>query len=316
MTDRASVRGGMAIAILSSAAFALAGPMAKSLLDTGWSPLGAVLMRIGGAALLLAVPLALTLRATGLGVLRTHGRLILAYGAIPIAGAQIGFFSAVQTLPVGVALLLEYLAPVMVVGWLWATRGQRPGLVTAGGGLVAMIGLVLVLDLSGDTGLDPVGVAWALGAALCLTTYFILSARQHDDLSPILMIGSGLVVGTFVVLAASVLVSLPVEFATSDAVLSGRAVPWWVPALVLALVCSVVSYLTGLLAVQRLGSRLASFVALIEVVFTVILAWLLLAQLPSPRQLVGGALIIGGVVLVRWGEPSAPPASPAGEGAG
>jgi drug/metabolite transporter (DMT)-like permease len=67
-------------------------------------------------------------------------------------------------------------------------------------------------------------------------------------------------------------------------------------------VTAAVAYATGIAASRRLGSRLASFVALLEVVAAVGFAWLLLEELPSALQLVGGALILAGVVTVKSGE--------------
>ena len=64
-----------------------------------------------------------------------------------------------------------------------------------------------------------------------------------------------------------------------------------------------VSYVSGILATRALGARLASFVALLEVLFSVVFAWLLLGQLPSEIQLLGGVLLLAGVIVVRAGEP-------------
>jgi drug/metabolite transporter (DMT)-like permease len=67
-------------------------------------------------------------------------------------------------------------------------------------------------------------------------------------------------------------------------------------------VTAAVSYTTGIAAIRRLGSRLASFVALTEVLAGVVWAWLLLDELPRPVQLLGGVLILAGVVAVKLGE--------------
>ncbi|HEY7273196.1 MAG TPA: DMT family transporter, partial [Actinoplanes sp.] len=77
------------------------------------------------------------------------------------------------------------------------------------------------------------------------------------------------------------------------------AMSWWAPLLLLGVVTAALAYTTGIAASRRLGSRVASFVALLEVVAGVGFAWLLLDQLPGLWQLIGGILIIAGVVVVK-----------------
>ena len=84
--------------------------------------------------------------------------------------------------------------------------------------------------------------------------------------------------------------------------LVGEVVTWWVPLVLLGVFTAAVSYATGVAATRRLGSRLASFVALLEVVAGVGFAWLLLGELPGIVQLLGGLLILAGVVTVKIGE--------------
>ena len=90
--------------------------------------------------------------------------------------------------------------------------------------------------------------------------------------------------------------------ATASVAYAGHTVEWWAPLLVLGVVTAAVPYTSGIAGIRRLGSRLASFVALLEVVASVLFAWLLLDQLPLPVQLLGGVLILGGVVCVKLGE--------------
>jgi len=89
-------------------------------------------------------------------------------------------------------------------------------------------------------------------------------------------------------------------------VYDGHSVPWWLPVLALGLVTAAFAYVTGIAAGRRLGSRLASFVALGEVLAAVVFAWLLLGELPRPVQMVGGLLVLAGVVVVKLGEGRAP----------
>ncbi len=297
---------GMVIAIVSSALFALSGPLAKPLLESGWSSGAAVLVRIGGSALLLVVPTVLLAVRSG-PAMRANWRFLLGYGLFPIAGAQLGFFSAIQTLPVGMALLIEYLAPVYVVVWLWARRGQRPGAATVAGAITAVVGLILVLDPFSGQGVDPVGVAWAVFASVGVVVYFLLSAQVSEDLSPTLVIGSGMIIGWVALAVAALIGILPVAMNSSDATLDGVTMPWWGYATALVVLATVLAYMTGIVAVGRLGPRLGSFVALAEVVFAATLSWVLLGQSATLSQLAGGMLIITGVVLVRLGENPADP---------
>ena len=103
--------GGLILALASSAAFGLSGSLARSLLDLGWSPAAVVAIRILGAFAILLLPTLFLLRRIGRPTLRQGGRLV-AFGLTAVGGAQLCYFSAVQYVSVGVALLVEYLAPV------------------------------------------------------------------------------------------------------------------------------------------------------------------------------------------------------------
>ena len=289
---------GILIALASALMFALSGPFAKSLMESGWSPGAAVLVRIAGAAVVLLVPTLILMRGRW-GTLKQNGRIVGLYGLVAIAGAQVGFFNAVSYMSVGVALLIEYLAPVLLVLLVWARTRRRPGILTIGGTVVAVVGMVLVLDLTGEQTVHPLGVAWALLAAVSLATYFVLGTKVGDDLPPLVLAGGGLLVGTVVVALCGVIGLLPLAFATADVGMFGIEMSWLVPLVVLVVVSTVAAYVTGIIATSRLGTRIASFVGLSEVVFAVLASWLLLAELPGPLQLLGGLGILAGVIMVR-----------------
>jgi drug/metabolite transporter (DMT)-like permease len=298
VTPRAA--GGFALALASAASFGLSGGLARGLLDAGWSPGAAVAVRVLGAALALVVPAVIALRGRW-GLLRTHARLLTAYGLLAVALTQLAYFSAVRHMSVGVALLIEYTAPVAVVGWLWLRRGERPHRLTLVGGAVASAGLVLVLDVLGGAAVSPTGTLWALLAMIGAASYFLLSA-EHNELPPLVLATGGLTIGGIGLLAGGLIGIVPLAATTRDVTYAGTTVAWWLPLLALALVTAAVAYTTGILAARLLGSRVASFTALTEVVFALLFAWLLLGELPRWVQLVGGLLILAGVVTVRLGE--------------
>lgn len=289
---------GLLVALVSAAAFGTAGAFGKPLLLAGWAPGAVVTLRITLAALVLLVPMLISLRGRW-AALRRNAWVVAGYGLTGVAGAQLAYFNAVTHLSVGVALLLEYLAPVLIVGWLWLRHHQTPRPLTLVGVALAVGGLLLMLDVAGGASVSLVGIAWGLGAAVCLVLYFLLAAHVDDDVPPIGLAGGGLLVGSLALWAAAATGLLDLTRGAAEVPLGVAIVPWWVPVLVIALVAAAFAYVTGVAAVRMLGAKIASFVALTEVVFAVLFAWVVLAELPTPVQLVGGVLIVGGLVAVR-----------------
>ena len=292
---------GLSLAVVSAASFALSGSLARGLIDAGWSPGAVVLARIAIAALVVAPFAARSLRGRW-GLLRDNARLVGVYGAVPVAGTQFAYFSAVGAMDVAPALLIEYTAPAAIVAWLWLRHGERPrGMTLAGAGLAGG-GLVLVLDLVSGADLALDGVLWALAAMVGAATYFVMSADTRTGLPPLVLAGGGLATGAIGLAALGALGVLPMRATATDPTYAGTAVAWWLPFIGLGVVTAAIAYTTGIAASRRLGSRLASFVALLEVVAAVLFAWLLLDQLPGALQLAGGVLIVAGVVVVKLAE--------------
>lgn len=300
-------RLGLLFAIGSAFAFGMSGPFAKSLMAAGWSPTGAVTARLAGGAVVMAI-FATLVRPGWIAEARRHARTVVAYGLIPIAGAQLCYYNAVAHMSVGVALLLEYTAPILVVGWLWATTGRRPGALTLAGVALAVAGIMLVLNVfTGATHVNLAGVAWGAGAAICAACYFLLSDEVTADgsgLHSITLAAGSLVVGAIAVALLGVSGIMPLTFATNDAVVAGMTVPWIVPVLMLGVVATAIAYTLGISGVARLRPSFASLVGLAEVLFTVLSAWVLLGEAVTAAQAVGGAVVLLGLALARQGDRS------------
>ncbi|XGU21213.1 EamA family transporter [Rhodococcus sp. 3Y1] len=171
-------------------------------------PGGAVFARVAGGALVMMV-IAVATQWPRLRQVSTHTRTVPLYGVFAISGVQLCFFNAVQHLSVGVALLLEYLAPIIVIGWVWITKGARPSVQTLLGAAVALIGAAVVIDVFGSAEISAVGVAWGLAAAACLAVYFVISERADGDLHPVVLAASGLTVSAVVIGALGLVGVLP-----------------------------------------------------------------------------------------------------------
>jgi drug/metabolite transporter (DMT)-like permease len=295
-------RSGLGIALLSAAAFGTSGTFASSLIGAGWSAAAAVTARITVAALLLTVPALIQLRGRW-RLLRTASWRMAAYGLTGVAGCQFCYFNAIEHMPVGVALLLEYLGAVLVVGWLWLRHGQRPRRLTVAGAVTAIAGLGLVLNLTGSGAVSPAGVIWGLLAAVGLAVYFVIAAAGHaEPVPPIVMVWGGMIVGAAALGLLGLTGAVPVTATARQVGLLGHRVSWIVPVAGLSLVATAIAYVTGMSAARKLGAKLASFAGMAEVLFSILFAWLLLHQLPSAMQFAGGVFIFAGVALVRADE--------------
>jgi drug/metabolite transporter (DMT)-like permease len=294
---RRPASAGIVIGLASALAFASSGPVMKPLLEAGWSLGAALLLRMGGAALLLMPWLVRAIRRNPRAFLRRLP-LVVGFGLTAVAGCQLFYFSAMQRIPVGVALLVQYLAPVLLVLGIWLRTRRRPAAIVLIGTGVAMLGLLLVVDLTGAT-FDPLGIAFALCAAVCAAAYFVIAERAGDDLPPLALAAGGLIVGALLMGLLCLTGVLPFVAPPVSTSVLGTVVPWFASVAWVVVVATALGYALGVQAVPRIGARLASFVGLTEVLFAVLFAWLLLGETPSVVQAVGGVLILAGVVLVR-----------------
>jgi drug/metabolite transporter (DMT)-like permease len=211
-------RLGLAFAVGSALTFGMSGPFAKSLMTAGWSPTAAVTARLLGGALVMAVFATVVNRGWLREALR-HIKTVIAYGLVPVAGSQLCYYNAVAHLSVGVALLLEYAAPILVVSWVWATTRRRPSNRTLAGVTMAVAGITVVLDVFNGAHVNAVGVAWGVAAALCAACYFVMSdtvTADDDGLDPITLAASGLIVGSATVALLGLFGILPLTFTANN----------------------------------------------------------------------------------------------------
>lgn len=292
---------GLIFAIASAAAFGMSGPFAKSLLHAGWSPAAAVTGRIVIAALVL-LPITVWQMRGRWHLVLPNWRPITGYGLAGVAGAQLAYFSAIQTLSIGVALLLEYTAPLWLVLLAWVTTRRTPHRLVLIGAAASILGLLLVLNVFGGAQLSGAGVMWGLIAAACAAAYFVIASSPGGGLPSLALAGIGMQLGAVALIVAGLTGAVDVHASTAPVHLAGHTTSFIVPLLGIAVISAAFAYVAGVVAARDLGARVASFVALSEVLFAVLFAWLLAGEVPAVIQLVGGLIVISGVVLVRLGE--------------
>jgi drug/metabolite transporter (DMT)-like permease len=288
---------GLAAMILSSVSFATSGAFIKPLLESGWSPAAAVTVRALTGGLILLPLVLVMLRGRWAALWRARWR-VLGMGAIAVAFTQLAYFAAIQRIPVSTALLVEYQAPLLLVAFVWVTSRRMPRPAVLIGSVLAIGGLVLVIGPGALQAVDPLGLVFALAAAVGCAIYFVVAARPADGLPPVALAGAGLLLGGVLLGLAGAIGVVPFSVAFESVTLFGNVAPWWLPLLVVALVGTALAYALGITGSGLIGSRLASFVGLLEVVFASVLAWFLLGEQLSPLQMIGGLLILAGITVI------------------
>ena len=292
--------GALSFALASAFCFGGSGPFAKPLITAGIPPLQVAWLRLAGGALLM-LPFALRHAA----VVRRQPRLLLGYGLFAVAGVQAFYFASIARIPVSVALLIEFLGPVMVLGWIRFVQRRPVTRSAAIGVVIAVAGLACVVEIWSGLTFDPLGLLFGLAAAACQATYFLLS-DNGAEIEPRALTSFGLILGAVVVAVIARPWEIEWSRMTAQVDLAGHPVPALFCVVWVVLIGTVFAYLTGIVAVRRLSAPVAGAVAFLEPVVATVLAWLMLGEHLGPVQLAGGALILAGAFIAQRAAPSVP----------
>ena len=292
---------GWALTIASSFLFGLNAATSKVLVHAGYSPNFIVGFRSTATALL-ALALLLAWKPNLLKVTWRELPMLIIFGILGISLMQWTYTNAVSRLPVGISLLIEYLASVGVplVNWLLfrkkAGRGIWIGIV------LAMSGVTVVSQFWHAT-LDPVGMAFAFGAMACVIFYFISSERMQksrDSYSLLFYSMTASAVFWWIFVHPS-LSEQPNPNANLNLTgnLAGLNVPMWAGLLWLGVFGSFVPMLFNYLALRHLHSTGVGLASISEVVFAFLFGSLWLGENVSGIQLAGAVLVIAGIVIAQ-----------------
>lgn len=293
---------GLGLALLSAIAFGGSGVAAKPLIEAGLDPLHVVWLRVAGAALVM-LPLAVRHRA----LLRRRPGLLAGFGLLAVAGVQACYFAAIARIPVGVALLVEYLGPALVLGWVRFVQRRPVTRAAAVGVVLAVGGLACVVEVWAGLGFDVWGLLLALGAACCQCGYFVLSDQGSGDRQapdPLGVIAYGLLIGAAVLTIVARPWSMDWSVLAGSARMDGTPVAAFVLLAWIVLIATVAAYVTGVVAVRRLSPQVAGVVACLEAVLATVLAWILLGEHLSAPQIVGGVLVLTGAFIAQSSAPA------------
>lgn len=281
--------------------FGLNGVVIKMLMEgTALSGSQITQFRVTGTAIIMgAVMLVINRRAL---ILKRAQIVPIVILGIVVASLQATYAIAVNMMPVGIALLLEYTAVLFValIAFFWFKEFVKARIWVS----IAMVlaGLAVVAEVWNTT-LDPIGVLWAMGASISLTAYFVLGERQTGSMHP-------MAVGFWTMLVASVfwamfsgwweinpailLLDIPV---TTDS--EGPVAPAWVLMLANIVMGTFMSFALSLFAISRLKATRSGIVATSEILFAFLFAFLLLGEALNLIQLMGAAVVLLGIVVAQ-----------------
>jgi drug/metabolite transporter (DMT)-like permease len=301
---------GYALTVSAAGLFALNGTVSTLALQAGIPAPWLTALRCGGAAVVLLAVLGVVAPAR----LRVSWRevpFLAAFGVVGIALTQCLYYVAIGRLPVGIALVFEMTAPVFIALWVWLVRGERVRARLWGALGLSLSGLTLVAEVwTGGGGLDAVGVAAALAAALCLATYYLMGERGTATRDPVaLTCWSFVAAGLFWAVAAPFWPFDPAVLRTSVPVsLGSLELPLWTLVGWIVVLGAVLPFWLSLTALRHLPPTTAGLVATVEPVLASVVAWLWVEQVLSGGQVLGGIVVLVGIGLAQTARTARRPA--------
>jgi drug/metabolite transporter (DMT)-like permease len=308
---------GYALTLASAALFGVNGTVSTLALRAHLPPTQLTALRCTGAAVCLLVVLAVV-APRRLRISWPEVPFLVVFGVVGVALTQFLYYVAIGAMPVGIALVFEMTAPVLIAVYVWLVRREKVRSRLWIALLLSLSGLVLVAEVWRDGGsLDPTGVGAALLAAVCLATYYVMGERGTVTRDPV-----ALTCWSFV--AAAVFWAIAAPWWRFDATILGRRVPisigsaelpLWVLVVWIVVLGAVVPFWLSIAALRHLPPTAAGLVATAEPVFASIVAWLWVGQVLSAWQLAGGVVVLTGIVLAQTARatpvPTALPETPA-----
>jgi drug/metabolite transporter (DMT)-like permease len=301
---RRSPARGYALYLGAALLFSLNGTVAKTLLLAGLEATRLSQLRATFAFLILLAFVALTNRPA-LRLRRAELPLLVAYGLLGVASTQFLYYLAIARLPIGIALLIEFTAPLMIALWFRFGLGHPTKPAVWGALVAALVGLAIVAEAWEGFTLDPLGVGYAAAAAIALAVYYVLAdiavrrPRPRDPVS-LTMWGMGAAAAGWAIAApwwgfplAAFGGSVQLLGATGPVVPAAALAGWMV------VLGTVVPFSLVVLSMQHLRASQASTVGMTEPIFATGIAWLVLGEALSPIQLVGAAIVLGSVLVAE-----------------
>ena len=292
---------GIAMYLVAAFLFALNGTLAKAALNAGLDPGHLTQLRNGGAALLLAIFVAVT-NPKAFKIARHEFWFLVAYGVVAFTCVQFLYFLTISRLPVGIGTLLAFIAPVVVALYLKFFRSTDVGSRIWIGIALTLAGLALVAQVWQGLTLDLLGLVAGLLLAIALAAYWILGEKgqmKRDAVS--------LTMWGFIFASLAWAIVLPWWGFPSDVMftypepLSGGipTVPVWALMAWGIVMGTIVPFLLVLGSLRRIGAQRAGIVGSTEPLWAGVIALVVLGETLTTVQGIGALIVLAGIILAE-----------------
>ena len=293
---------GYTMVIVAATLFGVNGAVSKVALTSGLSSLRLTEARSAGACIALTL-IALARDPASLKVDRRELPRLALFGVVGVAFVQLFYFLAIHRLPVGIALLIQYIGPVLVAIYARTFGHEHVGRRIWLALVLSLIGLTLMVQLWRGVTLDGLGVTFALIAAVVFAVYLLLAEREVQKRESIPLLAWGFFFAVLFWTIVQPWWSFPTSTVARTVSLQGHLsslhLPVWALVLWVIVLGSAVPFALIVGAMRHITATQVGVTAMLEPVVATVAAWLWLRESLSAAQLAGAAVVLCGIALAQ-----------------
>ena len=297
-----STHRGEFMVVVAALLFGVNGTVSKLVLQAGLPPMRFTEIRSAGAFLCL-VTYALIRRPVALRINRHQIGFLAVYGIAGFAGVQVFYFIAISRLPVGIGLLLEFTAPVLITLYVRFVRKEKVKSRMWAALVLAISGLVLVAQIWNGLTLDGIGLLAGGVASVSLAIYFLLGEHGVGirDTTSLTAWAFGFATAFWAIVQP--LWTFPIQLLSKQITLGGRFADFHAPLsafiIVVILLGTVAPFVLVVGALRHTSPARTAMIGMLEPVFASIVAWWWIGESLTLIQIIGGIVVLTGIALAE-----------------
>jgi drug/metabolite transporter (DMT)-like permease len=296
-------RLGYAMALSAATLWAFNGVVSKVIIESGGVDAERLTeVRTTGAVLLLVAALAIT-RPGSLRLRRSELPMLLVFGVLGLAFVQWFYFVAISRLDIGVALLIQYIAPVLVAVWARLAYHEPVRRRIWAALALSIAGIALLVELWNGLTLDGLGVAAALGSAATFAVYILSAERAVVRRDPVSLVCYGFLLASIFWAVLEPWTSFPFERVDETVSLLGRledvSLPVWLLMSWMVVLGTIVPFALLAASLRHIPASRAAITAMFEPVAATGLAYAWLGESLTAFQLVGALVVLIAILLAQ-----------------